>query len=269
MFKETRSRSILKAFSWRALATITTVSLVYIFTGETAMALSIGGIEVFIKMLVYFLHERAWDKIRFGRREVRPFVLWLTGLSGAGKTVVAEELTKRLREQQLKVAHLDGDAVRHLFPTTGFSRAEVNQHIERVGHMASELEKNGVFVVASFLSPYQESRQFVRAVCGNYIEVHVATPIEVCRERDPKGIYAKADRGEIRDLSGVDVPYEAPTEAEIVIDTSRISVSDAATQIMKRLSPTLSASDHSIRTQREATAKLQPQGSGDGDQTYL
>jgi adenylylsulfate kinase len=237
MFKETRSRSILKAFSWRALATITTVTLVYLFTGETAIALSIGGLEIVVKMLVYFFHERAWDKIRFGRREVQPFVLWITGLSGSGKTVIAEEVTRRLREQQLRVAHVDGDAVRHLFPTTGFSRSEVNQHIERVGHLASELEKNGVFVVASFLSPYRESRQFVREVCKNYIEVHVATPLEVCRERDPKGLYLKAEQGKLHDLSGVDSPYEAPTTADIVIDTSRMSVSEACDYIMKRLSP--------------------------------
>lgn len=251
MFKETRSRSIAKAFSWRALATLTTVSLVYVFTGETAMALSIGGLEVVVKMLVYFFHERAWDKIRFGRREIQPFVLWITGLSGAGKTVIAEEVTKRLREQQLKVSHLDGDAVRHLFPTTGFTRNEVNQHIERVGHLASELERNGVFVVASFLSPYLESRRFVRSVCQNYIELYLATPIEVCRERDPKGIYARADRGEIHNLSGVDSPYEASPDAAIVVDTSRMSVTEATDQVMKRLAP-FYASNHPKPSHREA-----------------
>ena len=239
MFKETRSRSILKAFSWRVLATLTTVTLVYLFTGETAIALSVGGLEVIVKMLVYFFHERAWDKVGFGRREIRPFVLWITGLSGSGKTVIAQEITKRLRDQNLRADHLDGDEVRHLFPTTGFSREEVNRHIKRVGHLASELEKNGVFVVASFLSPYEESRRFVRDVCENYIEVYVATPIDVCRERDPKDLYRKADRGELKDLSGVDLPYEAPADAEIVVDTSRMSVSEASDQIMSRLTPYL------------------------------
>ena len=239
MFKETRSRSIFKAFSWRVLATLTTVLIVYMFTGETAIALSVGGIEVFVKMLVYFFHERAWDKVRFGRREIKPLVLWITGLSGSGKTVIAEELTRRLREQQLKVDHIDGDAVRHLFPTTGFSRPEVNQHIERVGHLASELEKNGVFVVASFLSPYRESRQFVRDICKNYIEIYAATPIEICRERDPKGLYRKVDEGQLSDLSGVDSPYEAPTNADIVVDTSRMSVSEVCDDIMDRLKPSL------------------------------
>ena len=235
MFKESRSRSIVKAFSWRALATLTTVLIVYLFTGETAIALSVGGLEVVVKMLVYFLHERAWDKVRFGRREVQPLVLWITGLSGSGKTVVAEEVTQRLRQQQLKVDHLDGDEVRHLFPTTGFSRSEVNQHVERVGHLASELEKNGVFVVASFLSPYRESREFVREICKNYIEVYAATPIEVCRQRDPKGLYRKAEEGELHDLSGVDLPYEAPANADIVVDMSRMSVSEASDHIMDRL----------------------------------
>jgi adenylylsulfate kinase len=239
MFKETRSRSIVKAFSWRALATLTTVVLVYLFTGETAIALSVGGLEVVVKMLVYFFHERVWDRVRFGRREISPFVLWITGLSGSGKTVIAQEITRRLRGQQLRADHIDGDEVRHLFPTTGFSRDEVNQHIQRVGHLASELEKNGVFVVASFLSPYEESRRFVRNLCKNYVEVYVATPIEICRERDSKGLYRRADAGELRDLSGVDLPYEAPTNAEIVVDTSRMSVSEASDRIMSRLAPYL------------------------------
>lgn len=239
MFKETRSRSILKAFSWRVLATLTTVLIVYLFTGETALALSVGGLEAIVKMLVYFFHERAWNNVRFGRREVKPLVLWITGLSGSGKTVIAEEVSRRLRHQKFKVDHIDGDAVRHLFPTTGFSRAEVNQHIERVGHLASELEKNGVFVVASFLSPYKESRDFVRNICTNYVEVYVATPLEVCRDRDPKGLYRKVEVGEVHDLSGVDLPYEAPTNADIVVDTSVMSVPDASDHIMDRLKPFL------------------------------
>ena len=122
---------------------------------------------------------------------------------------------------------LDGDTIRDIFPNTGFSRADRDAHIKRVGYLASKLEKNGVFVVASFVSPYRESRDFVRTLCKNFVEVHVATPLTVCEQRDVKGLYAKARRGEIKNFTGIDDPFEPPLHPDLVVDTTKLTVDKA------------------------------------------
>ncbi len=139
MIKETKFRSVVKSITWRFLATMTTVLLVLIFTGRAEIAFSIGGIEIVIKMLIYFFHERGWDLIRWGKREIRPCVVWITGLSGSGKTTLAKRVVEKLHQQGLKCDHLDGETIRDLFPNTGFTKKEVNEHIERVGLLASRL----------------------------------------------------------------------------------------------------------------------------------
>jgi adenylylsulfate kinase len=235
MFQETTTRSVLKAISWRLLATLTTILLVYLFTGRIGMAFTLGGIEIILKMLLYYLHERAWNRTSFGRKEPRPVVLWFTGLSGAGKSTISEKVYARLKEQGVKVEHLDGDRVREIFPKTGFSKEERNRHVKRVGFLASMLEKNGVTVLASFISPYRESREFVRNLCDNFVEVYVATPLEVCEQRDIKGLYAKARKGEITQFTGIDDPYEAPEKAEIVVDTSNQTVDESVNYVLREL----------------------------------
>ncbi|MBL1214018.1 MAG: adenylyl-sulfate kinase [Ignavibacteriae bacterium] len=235
MYKETKSRSIVKTISWRILATLTTISLVYIFIGDTTIAFTVGGIEVFLKMLVYFFHERIWDKLNFGRHEIQPFVVWLTGYARSGKSEIGKQLSVMLKEKGLKVEHFDGHSVRDLFPQTGFSRFEVNQHIERVGFLSSKLEKQGVFVIASFLSPYEESREFVRKICKNFVEVYVSTPLEFCEKNDKKGVYAKARKGEIQNFPGINVDYEAPKNPKINVDTSMMTIEQSANKIFNYL----------------------------------
>jgi adenylylsulfate kinase len=168
-----------------------------------------------------------------GRSE--PAVLWLTGLSAAGKTTVAEVLAKKLRERNLNVEVLDGDSIRNVFPNTGFSRAEREEHVKRVGHLASRLEKHGVWVISSLISPYQNSRDFVRGLCRNFYEIHLSTPLAVCESRDPKGLYKKARRGEIKNFTGLDDPYEAPARAEITVDTSHMTPEQAAERILQTI----------------------------------
>ncbi len=235
MFKETKTRSIVKTISWRILATLTTITLVYIFIGDTKIAFAVGGIEVFLKMLIYFFHERVWDKLKFGRKEIQPFVIWITGLARSGKSAIGEELASKLKDKGLKVEHLDGHSVRNLFPQTGFSRKEVNEHIERVGYLAGKLERQGVFVVASFLSPYKESRDFVKNNCNNYVEIHISTPAEVCEKLDDKGIYKKARAGEVENFPGINVEYEKPINPDLTIDTTNISTSEAASKIFNHI----------------------------------
>ena len=235
MYKETRTRSVVKTLSWRAVATLTTMILVYIFIGDLTIAISVGSIEVFLKMLVYFLHERAWDKIKFGKKEIKPAVIWLTGLVRSSKSDIAKEVTERLRKKGLKAEHLDGHTIRNLFPETGFEKEEVNEHIKRVGYLAKKLEEQGVFVVASFLSPYKESREFVKDMCGNFLEIYISTPLEICEERDTSGVYKKAREGEIKNLPGVNVEYEKPGNPFMSIDTTNMDTKAAAEVMMKEI----------------------------------
>lgn len=235
MFKETKTRSIVKTLSWRVVATLTTIALVYIFVGDTTIAFTVGGIEVILKMLVYFIHERVWDKLKFGKHEIKPFVIWLTGFPRSGKSAIGRYLTNQLKAKGLKVEHLDGHYVRDLFPQTGFTRDEVNLHIERVGYLASRLENQGVFVVATFLSPYEESREFVRNNCKNFFEVHISTPIDVCEANDDKGIYTKARNGEVKNFPGISANYEHPKNPDLKIDTTNISHKEAAIKIFNQI----------------------------------
>ena len=235
MYKETHIRSVIKTITWRVLATVTTMSLVYIFIGDITIALSVGGIETILKLLIYFGHERAWDRIKWGKKEIKPMVIWLTGLVRSGKTEIAQVLVEKLRKKGYKVEHLDGHTIRHLFPETGFTREAVNEHIKRVGYLAKKLEEQGVFVVASFVSPYKESREFVRSITENFKEVYISTPLEHCIKNDPSGLYKKAERGEIQNLPGINVKYEIPVNGAINIDYSKMDKENAAQLILKSL----------------------------------
>ncbi len=232
-YSETSTRSVLKTISWRVVATLTTATIVWLVTGRLTLALAIGGIEAVSKMVLYYGHERLWDRIRVGRRVQAPAVIWFTGLSGSGKSAIAVWVAQALEREGHKVERLDGDTIRDIFPATGFTRPERDQHIRRVGYLASRLEKNGVFVVASLVSPYQDSRDFVRGLCDRFLEVYVATPIEECERRDAKGLYAKARRGEIANFTGIDDPYEQPLAPELTVDTSGLSVEQAGRQVLK------------------------------------
>jgi adenylylsulfate kinase len=168
-----------------------------------------------------------------------PGVLWFTGLSGSGKSTIAEPVEAELRRQGVNVEYLDGDRVRSILPNTGFSKAERDEHIRRIGFLASLLEKHGVFVVASFVSPYAEARNFVRSLCRRFIEVHVATPLDECERRDVKGLYARARSGDISNFTGVSDPYEPPACPELSIDTTGLSVPEACDRVFSYLNETL------------------------------
>ena len=159
-------------------------------------------------------------------------VVWLTGLPGAGKTTIARRLAGLLRERSLPVEILDGDDIRKLFPATGFAKADRDAHVRRVGYVASLLERHGVFVLAALVSPYRGSRDAARGLCRRFVEVHVSTPTDVCEKRDPKGHYALARAGLLKNFTGVSDPYEAPRKPELSIDTSRIAALRAAKMIL-------------------------------------
>ncbi len=159
---------------------------------------------------------------RANQKGQRPCVIWLTGLSGAGKSTLANTLEQRLLQRGYHSYLLDGDNVRHgLSQDLGFSRAERVEHIRRIGEVAALFVDAGLIVITAFISPFRADRALVRSLVpeGEFVEVHVRAPLAVCERRDPKGLYAKARAGVIRDFTGIDSPYEEPQRPELVLDT--------------------------------------------------
>jgi len=164
------------------------------------------------------------------------FTLWFTGLSGSGKTTIAKRIEKVLQDRGLKVERLDGDSVRKsLTRDLGFSKEDRDKNIERVTFVARLLTRNEVAVLCSFISPYRERRAKSREEIGEFLEVYVECPIEVCAERDVKGLYAKAFAGEIANFTGVSAPYEPPLNPEIVCHTAEETVDESAATVIAYL----------------------------------
>lgn len=213
------------------LSSILMTMIVYIITREWPLAMSIGAIDILVKILLYCFHERYGNTNRSNQQTIQPFVIWFTGLSGAGKSTLADKTFHYIQEKGLRVQQLDGDMIRSIFPNTGFTKDDRNQHIKRVGYLASLLEKNNVIVIASFISPYQENRDSVRKLCGRFLEVYVNTSLETCEKRDPKNLYKKARAGEIRNFTGIDDPYEPPVKPELTVTTDKETVEESFQQI--------------------------------------
>ena len=164
--------------------------------------------------------------------------MFLTGLSGSGKTTIANVLVDRLRDAGRTVVLLDGDVVRrNLWPDLGFSRDDRDTNVRRIGSIASEIAAHGGVALCSMVAPYDAARKDVRRMVeqvGGFVLVHVATPLDVCETRDPKGLYAKARAGLLPAFTGVSDPYEVPDDAELVVDTTR-AAPEAASSILSYL----------------------------------
>lgn len=167
------------------------------------------------------------------------FVLWFTGLSASGKTTIASNVAPELERRGLVVDHLDGDIVRtHLSKGLGFSKEDRDTNIARIAWVASRVARAGGAVIVSAISPYEEARRLARSLVephSPFVEVHVATPIEECARRDPKGLYAKAFSGELADFTGVSAPYEAPLHPDLRIDTTDATPAESAAAVLARL----------------------------------
>ena len=175
---------------------------------------------------------------RAEQKHQRPCILWFTGLSGSGKSTVANLVEKRLYDLGRHTYTLDGDNVRHgLNKDLGFTDADRVENIRRVAETSRLMVDAGMIVLVSFISPFVSERRMARELVadGEFIEVYVSTPLEVCEQRDIKGLYAKARRGEIKNFTGIDSTYEAPERAELTLDTSKISAADAADRIVEHL----------------------------------
>lgn len=168
--------------------------------------------------------------------EHKGFTLWFTGFACSGKSVLAGALADDLKKRGMKVEYLDGDIVRRsLTRDLGFSDEDRRRNIERVTFVAKLLTRNGVAVLASFISPFNDIREYSRKEIGTYILVYVKCPIEVCEQRDVKGMYAKARAGEIKQFTGIDSPFEEPDKADIIVDTDKQTIEESKEIILNAL----------------------------------
>jgi len=243
-----KKRHIFKTITWRILATVITILLAWLISGDVTIAFHIGAWEVFIKMLAYYFHERFWFKyIRFKKKTKKPTnifqqsfkvdrkerekeyhqsskVIWLTGLSGSGKSAIANATEQLLHAKGYKTYILDGDNVRWgLNADLTFSKKDREENIRRVAEVAKLFADSGTIVITAFISPYESTRKMAKDVIGSedYIEVYVDTSLESCMRRDVKGLYKKAIAGEIKDFTGVNDPYDIPINPDIVVDGNK------------------------------------------------
>ena len=162
-------------------------------------------------------------------------VMWITGISSSGKSTIASLVDEKIRAMGLELENLDADEVRaNLSPNLGFSEEALDENTKRLAWMAKMLSKHGVNVLVAAVSPRRRHRDRAREWCPNFLEVQLLCPLEVCRERDPKGLYARADRGEINDIAGLHRPYEEAENAEVVIRTHEMSAEEAAQAIVDK-----------------------------------
>jgi adenylylsulfate kinase len=166
----------------------------------------------------------------------RGAVIWFTGLSGSGKSTIAQVVEDELAEAGVPVEMLDGDVVReNLSKGLGFSKEDRDINIRRIAFVAHLLQRNGVFVITAAISPYRAVRNEARAMIKDFVEVFADAPLDVCEERDVKGLYAKARAGEIKEFTGVSDPYEAPESPEVTCRTDRESVQESAQKVLDKL----------------------------------
>lgn len=165
-------------------------------------------------------------------------VLWFTGLSGSGKSVLANAVDEKLYRRGIQSYVLDGDNIRHgLNKDLGFQTRDRIENIRRIGEVAKLFVDSGQMILTAFISPFREDRDMVRALFpkGEFFEIYVKCPLHVCEQRDPKGLYKKARNGEIKHFTGIDSPYEAPISPDFIIESDQISISDAADLIINEL----------------------------------
>ncbi len=158
-------------------------------------------------------------------------VIWLTGLSGAGKTTIAKILIHKFETAGLNAELVDGDDIRKKFPGLGFTKADRLQQAERVIDFAQSIANQNKIAVVALITPYSASRELAKSKCRNYFEVYLSTSLKTCIDRDPKGLYKKALAGELQNFTGISDPYEIPELPDITIDTETISADDSAQKI--------------------------------------
>ena len=168
--------------------------------------------------------------------EQRGFTLWFTGLPSSGKSTIADAVAEALRKRGLKTERLDADIIRkHLWKELGYSKEDRDENIRRASFLAKLLTRNGIAVLTSFISPYRELRDYARREIGNFVEIYVKCPVDVCIQRDARGMYKKALAGEIPNFTGVSDPYEEPLNPEVLIESDKESLEESVTKVMTKI----------------------------------
>jgi adenylylsulfate kinase len=268
----TIKRHLLKTVSWRLVGSIDTVLLGWFITGEINTGAKIGGLELITKMLLYFFHERAWHRIKFGiptksntaekikkenaanlfqqksqvtrlqREELnenRSFTIWLTGLSASGKSSIAAELDSWFFSGGFRSYVIDGDNTRlGINSDLSFSKEDRSENIRRVGEICRLFNEAGSIVIASFISPFEEDRIKAKAIIGidSFVEVFVDASLETCKARDVKGLYRLAEEGKMKNFTGINSPYEKPANPVVHLKTDTFSVNDCVIEVLRYLS---------------------------------
>ena len=166
----------------------------------------------------------------------RGVAVWFTGFSGAGKSTIADALTEKLKSEGYQLEVLDGDIVRtNLTKGLGFSKEDRDTNVRRIGFVCDLLTRNGVLVLVAAISPYRAIREEIREKIGDFVEVYVSAPVEVCEERDVKGLYAKARSGEIKQFTGISDPYEPPTNPEVNCETHKETLEESVDKVIAKL----------------------------------
>ena len=197
------------------------------------------------KANVYWQNHSVTQSDRSSAKNQKPCIVWFTGLSGSGKSTIAGALEHRLLSLACHTYLLDGDNIRHgLCRDLGFGETDRQENIRRVGEVAALMVDAGLIVLAAFISPFIKDRDMIRNMVGDeqFIEVFVDTPIEVCRQRDPKGLYRRADLGEIPNFTGIDSPYEQPIHTDVYLDAHTQSVDQCVHKVLSKLTPYLATS---------------------------
>ncbi|MEY2466681.1 MAG: adenylylsulfate kinase [Verrucomicrobiota bacterium] len=177
-------------------------------------------------------------ELRAGQNNHAGCVVWLTGLSGAGKSTIATELERELFAQGKHAYVLDGDNMRHgLCSDLGFSPVDRKENIRRIGEVAKLFADAGFICITAFISPYRSDRELARKIApeGKFVEVFLNVPVEICEQRDPKGLYAKARSGQIKEFTGISAPYEPPLQPEVELRTEKLSLPECISKILERL----------------------------------
>ncbi len=268
----TVKRHLLKTVSWRVVGTLDTILLGSLITGKLTIGAKIGGFELLTKMFLYFLHERAWHRVNFGLptrfkkaeivkkenagnlflqtskvdrsqreqlNENKSFTIWLTGLSGAGKSTIASELDSWFFANGLRSYIVDGDNTRlGINSDLSFSKEDRGENIRRVAEICKLFNDAGIIIIASFISPFIDDRLAAKNIIGgdDFIEVFADASIETCKSRDTKGLYKLAECGKIKNFTGIDSPYERPAVPDIHLLTDLESVDNCVGKIIDFLS---------------------------------
>ncbi|MBS7563860.1 adenylyl-sulfate kinase [Mucilaginibacter sp. Bleaf8] len=260
-------RNIGKTISWRIVGSIDTVLLGWLISGHFSTGAKIGLTELLTKMVLYYGHERLWQKLSWGlpskqqrvkkvQEEIAPtlfkqigrvnqqkreqlnhhraFTIWLTGLSGAGKTTLAVEIEEFIYKQQGRVYILDGDNTRlGINKDLSFSAEDRSENIRRVAELCKLFNDAGIIVIASFIAPFRKDRALARAIIGeeHYTEVYLEASLAACQHRDVKGLYQKAIEGKIKNFTGISSPYEPPEKPDLHLNTEVHDVNECVTAL--------------------------------------